>query len=61
MPNMRWTLHGRTRHHGDEAPAADGETEFVEIDARELSGIFAAPHWLRDLGVMAWLLSAPRC
>ena len=35
---------------------ADGETEYVEIDTAELSGIFAAPSWLRDLGIMAWLL-----
>jgi predicted PurR-regulated permease PerM len=35
---------------------ADGETEFVEIDTTELSGIFAAPNWLRDLGIMSWLL-----
>jgi putative heme transporter len=35
---------------------ADGETEFVEIDTTELSGIFTAPSWLRDLGIMSWLL-----
>jgi predicted PurR-regulated permease PerM len=32
------------------------ETEFVEIDPGELAGVFAAPQWLRDLGLMAWLL-----
>ena len=36
--------------------AGNGETEFVELEPGELSGIFAAPSWLRDLGVMAWLL-----
>jgi putative heme transporter len=51
MRGMRPTLHGWTRHQG-----GDGDTEFVEIDVRELSGIFAAPPWMRDLGVMAWLL-----
>jgi putative heme transporter len=51
MRRMRPTLHGWTRHQG-----GDGDTEFVEIDVRELSGIFAAPPWMRDLGVMAWLL-----
>jgi predicted PurR-regulated permease PerM len=36
---------------------ADGQgTEFVELAPGELSGIFSAPAWLRDLGVMAWLL-----
>jgi putative heme transporter len=32
------------------------EGEFVEIDPRELTGLFAAPQWLRDLGFTAWLL-----
>ena len=34
----------------------NGETEFVELEPGELAGIFAAPSWLRDLGVMSWLL-----
>ena len=32
------------------------EEEFVEIDASELTGLFAAPRWLRDLGFTSWLL-----
>jgi predicted PurR-regulated permease PerM len=32
------------------------EEEFIEIDPGELSGLFAAPQWLRDLGFSAWLL-----
>jgi putative heme transporter len=32
------------------------EEEFVEIDPRELTGVFAAPTWLRDVGLSAWLL-----
>ena len=43
------------RRKGDGDPEGDA-TEFVEIDPAELSGIFAAPQWLRDLGLMAWLL-----
>src|SRR6478672_8125796 len=43
------------RHEGDEGRRPD-ETEFVEIEPDDLAGIFAAPAWLRDLGVMAWLL-----
>jgi predicted PurR-regulated permease PerM len=35
---------------------ANGDTEYVEIDTAELSGIFTAPTWLRDLGIMSWLL-----
>ena len=53
MWQIRRTLHGRVRHEGE---GGNGETEFVEIEAGELSGIFAAPGWLRDLGLMAWLL-----
>lgn len=32
------------------------EEEIIEIDPAELSGIFSAPAWLRDLGFSAWLL-----
>jgi putative heme transporter len=53
---MRPTLRGRVRHEGGDAKGGDGQAEFVEIDTSELSGIFAAPSWLRDLGVMSWLL-----
>jgi putative heme transporter len=56
MRKLRPTLHWRVRREGPDGERANGETEFVEIDARELSGIFAAPPWLRDLGIMAWLL-----
>jgi putative heme transporter len=30
--------------------------EFIEIDPAELSGLFAAPRWLRDAGFTAWLV-----
>jgi putative heme transporter len=36
--------------------SAAGEEEVIEIDPAELSGIFSAPAWLRDLGFSAWLL-----
>lgn len=32
------------------------EREPVEIDAAELTDVFAAPSWLRDIGFTAWLL-----
>ena len=40
------------------SPAANGEpaAQFVELAPGELSGVFNAPQWLRDLGVMSWLL-----
>src|SRR4051794_36856680 len=37
-------------HNGE--PAA----EFVELAPGELHGVFTAPTWLRDLGMMSWLL-----
>ena len=56
MPRTRFTLRGRMRHESADAEREDGDTDFVEIEASELSGIFASPAWLRDLGIMAWLL-----
>jgi predicted PurR-regulated permease PerM len=50
----RLRLYRRSGHDG--APADGRADEYVEIDARQLSGLFAAPSWLRDLGLMAWLL-----
>jgi predicted PurR-regulated permease PerM len=44
----------RPRAHG--APVTATEGDYVEIDASELSGVFAAPGWLRDIGLTAWLL-----
>src|SRR5689334_12533313 len=32
------------------------EDEVIEIEPGALSGIFAAPQWLRDLGFSSWLL-----
>jgi predicted PurR-regulated permease PerM len=41
----------RTRAGGKQA-----DEGIVEIDPAELSGLFAAPSWLRDAGFSAWLL-----
>jgi predicted PurR-regulated permease PerM len=35
---------------------AEEEHHVVEIDADELSAVFSAPRWLRDLGLAAWFL-----
>ena len=32
------------------------EPQYIEIDPRELTGIFSVPQWLRDIGLMSWLL-----
>lgn len=45
---------GRLRRAGPES--ADGEDEVIEIEPGVLSGIFAAPKWMRDLGFSSWLL-----
>jgi putative heme transporter len=33
-----------------------GDEEVIEIEPGSLSGIFAAPKWMRDLGFSSWLL-----
>jgi putative heme transporter len=48
-------IRGRLRRRGRDSEGA-AEDEIVEIDPRELTGIFAAPQWLRDLGLFSWLL-----
>lgn len=52
--NPRRAIRGRLRRPGRESDGSEGE--IVEIDPAELSGIFSAPAWLRDLGFTAWLL-----
>jgi putative heme transporter len=46
---------GRHRHRaaGERAPAQD---ELPAIDSRQLADVFAAPGWLRDVGLTAWLV-----
>jgi predicted PurR-regulated permease PerM len=44
----------RRRRSSADRPRADDE--FIEIEAAELTGLFAAPGWLRDIGLTAWLL-----
>ena len=48
-------IRGRLRRRGH-AGAAGTADEVVEFDAEGLSGVFAAPSWLRDVGFTAWLL-----
>ena len=45
-------------HEADTAPAPAGPTAptVVQIDASQLSRVFSAPLWLRDLGLLAWFL-----
>lgn len=50
----RRAIRGRLWRPGRESAAP--EEEIIEIDPAELSGMFSAPAWLRDLGFSAWLL-----
>ena len=53
----RRPIRGRVRRHPSETAGASGDETFdVEVDPRELSGVFAAPGWLRDFGTSSWLL-----
>jgi predicted PurR-regulated permease PerM len=44
---------GRLHRPGGEG---GGGEEVIEIEPGELSGVFAAPKWMRDLGFSSWLL-----
>jgi predicted PurR-regulated permease PerM len=46
----------RTRIHRRRTDPRHEENGATAVDATELSGLFAPPLWLRDLGGMAWLL-----
>jgi putative heme transporter len=39
-----------------EGESGRAEYEHVEIDPSELSRVFSVPQWLRDVGLMSWLL-----
>jgi putative heme transporter len=60
--HLRFRRHARaTTAQQPSAPGAEQteETEVIRLDEeqlRELSGVFAAPRWLRDLGFAAWLI-----
>jgi putative heme transporter len=54
VKRRRPILRGRLRRQ--ERGGARAPDEFVEIEPAELTGILAAPGWLRDLGFSAWLL-----
>ena len=55
--SVRAMIRGRLRRHGaGEGAGSPAEEQVVEIDPAELSGVFNVPGWLRDIGLMAWLL-----
>jgi putative heme transporter len=48
--------HGLRREGVGDAGSAEGEATFVEIEPGALSRVFAVPSWLRDVGLMSWLV-----
>ena len=54
MKERRQIFTRRLRRPGREPDG--GDEEVIEIEPGALSGIFAAPRWMRDLGFSAWLL-----
>ena len=49
-------IRGRLRRHHATGAEPEGDGVYVELEPAQLAGMFAAPRWLRDLGVMSWLL-----
>lgn len=50
-------IRGRLRHHhSDQADSGQDGTQYIELAPGELSGIFKVPDWLRNVGLMSWLL-----
>jgi putative heme transporter len=49
-------MRARLRRRRNDAGQSRPEDDYIEIDATELTGVFAAPSWLRDVGFTAWLL-----
>ena len=48
----------RRIHRGPARGSDPGdEPDVVELESVELSGVFSAPQWLRDLGFASWLLA----
>ena len=54
MARRPWSR-GRLRWHRA-GGGTDEEALFVAVEPAEMSGMFAAPQWLRDLGMLSWLL-----
>lgn len=57
MSERKPRLMGRMRRSGRSGEGTEEAAgELIEIDAGLLSGFFAAPKWMRDLGFSSWLL-----
>ncbi|MCZ7588780.1 MAG: AI-2E family transporter [Gaiella sp.] len=51
------TLRFRGRRHDESARSpSEDDSQVIQIDVGELSAVFAAPRWLRDLGLASWFV-----
>ena len=55
-PERGRLIRGRLRRRKSDERGEPAQDELIEIDAAELTGVFAVPAWLRDIGLAAWLL-----
>jgi predicted PurR-regulated permease PerM len=49
-------IRARLRRRRGDGEGRKTEDEIVEIEPGQLTGLFATPRWLRDMGLTAWLL-----
>ena len=58
MPRRRTILRWRVspQEPGNGGGRQEEAAYFVDLEPGELSGVFAAPPWLRDFGILSWLL-----
>jgi len=49
-------IRGRLHRRGREAEPDKPGDDYIEIDPGELTNVFRVPDWLRDVGLMSWLL-----
>jgi len=53
---MRHRFRARFLQTGDGGQSVGGEERVLEIEPGELTRLFVAPPWLRDAGLVAWLI-----
>ena len=49
-------IRGRLHRRGREAEGGEREDDYIEIEPGELTNAISVPGWLRDIGLMSWLL-----
>ena len=49
-------IRGRLHRRGRGVEPGEPDDDYIEIDPGELANVFSVPGWLRDVGLMSWLL-----